>query len=651
MSLLPVATNRTSTPLQNQRLMFQLNSDQLAIQRQYDQLSTGRRVLSISDDPAAASRAIGLQRGVSRTDQLVRNASAAEAFYQSADVTLSKVDTAIIEARGAAVEAAQSVLSEDQREALAMTIRQQMEQIVSAGNGMFTDHQLLGGVLQTESALEHISGTVRFNGNQAIGQTKLGDGTRTEFTVTAASAIGLGEPFIEGSSLGAALNADTRLIDMKQGEGVQAGVLTVSDGDNFVELDLRQAATIGDVADIMRSADLDGRSLSVTLGADSITVQYADGLPGTLAIKDAPGSRLASDLLISNPDGFRPPPLIGDRLSPQVTAGTPLADLNNGAGLDLSDGLVIDRGTERFNIDFSDAETIGDVVIAINRSDAEVRAVLNETQGRIELHALRSGVDYSVGENGGTAASELGIRTATEDTLISDLARGRGLNFNPAGPDLVITRPDGVELELELEDVSTVGEIIDLVRDHPDNQDTLRVQITLNDVGNGLRLTAPPGADPIRVTQPGLSDAGTYLGWIPEDATAAEGELDGSFAVLNGRDYQPRDAGGAIDTLLRLEQAVRDGDISEIGRLQARLDVDLDDSTRTRGRVGVWHSALQDSRTAVENENVLLQSQLSDAMDADLAVVISELQARQVALEASMRFVGQTSGITVLNYL
>jgi len=225
------------------------------------------------------------------------------------------------------------------------------------------------------------------------------------------------------------------------------------------------------------------------------------------------------------------------------------------------------------------------------------------------------------------------------------------LNFNPAGPDLVITRPDGVELELELEDVATVGEIIDLVRNHPDNQDTLRVQITLNDVGNGLRLTAPPGADPIRVTQPGLSDAGTYLGWIPEDATAAEGEFDGSFAVLNGRDYLPRDAGGAIDTLLRLEQAVRDGDISEIGRLQARLDEDLDDSTRTRGRVGVWHSALQDSRTAVENENVLLQSQLSDAMDADLAVVISELQARQVALEASMRFVGQTSGITVLNYL
>ncbi|MCC9658144.1 flagellar hook protein [Rhodopirellula sp. JC737] len=651
MSLLPVATNRISTPMQNQRLMHQLNSDQLAIQRQYDQLSTGRRVLSISDDPAAAAQAISLQRGVSRTEQMVRNANSVEAFYQSADVTLDKVDGAIIEARGAAVEAAQSVLSDDQREALAMTIRQQMEAVVSAGNAMFADHQILGGILETDAALEHLSGTVRFNGSQAIGQTKLGDGALTEFTVTAASAIGVGEPFIQGQSLGASLNENTRLIDMRQGEGVQPGVLTVSDGSNFVELDLRQAATIGDVADMFRSVDLDGRSLSFTIGPDSVTVQYADGLPGTLAIRDSEGSRLSSDLLIANPQGFRPPPLVGDRLSPQVTLGTPIADLNNGAGLDLTDGIVIDRGSDRYTIDFSDAETVGDVIIAINRSDAEVRAVLNETSGSIEVHGLRAGVDYSIGENGGQAATQLGIRTADEDTLVSELARGRGLRLNPEGPDLVITRPDGIELELELEDVSTVGDIVDLIRNHPDNQDTQRVLVDLNSVGNGLQLSVPPGADPIRVSQPGVSDAGTYLGWIEPGEASAEGEIQGAFMVLDGRDYQPRDSGGAIDTLLRLETAIRDGDISEIGRLQQRLDEDLDTSTRTRGRVGVWHSALQDSRTAVENENVLLQSQLSDAMDADLAAVISELQARQAALEASMRFIGQTSGITVLNYL
>ncbi|MCM2374319.1 flagellin N-terminal helical domain-containing protein [Aporhodopirellula aestuarii] len=651
MALLPVSTNRVSTPLNNQRLLYQLNNDQLAIQRQYDQLSTGRRVLRMSDDPAAASRAIGYQRGISYSEQLVRNANATEAFYQSTDVVLNRVDNALIEARGAAVEGAQSILSEDQREALAMTIRQSMESIVSAGNGMFNDHQLLGGVLENQAALEFENDTVRFNGTEAVGQTKLGSGTGSSFTVTGATAIGVGGTFQTGHSLDAGINEDTRLVDLRQGLGVEPGVITLSDGDNHVELDLRNAATIGDVVDVLRTVELGGRALGVSLGTDSISIQYADALPGTLAVIDAEGSSLAQDLDIANPLGYRAPPLVGDRLSPRVTASTNISDLASGAGLDLSSGLVIQRGEQSFTIDFDDAETIGDVLISINRSDAGVRAELDEVNGRIELRALYSGVDYSVGENGGIAASELGIRTADADTLLSDLAGGLGLSLNPNGPDLVITRPDGIDLEFELEGAATIQDVMNLVANHPDNQDTRRVRIALNTVGNGLQLTAPTGTQPITVTQPGLSDAGTYLGWIKPGESEAVAQLNVGVSRLTGEDYRPREAGGAIDTLLRLERAVRDGDIAEIGRLQTQLDTDLDTSSRTRGRVGVWTQSLNEMRSAIEDENVLLQSQLSNELDADLATVISDLGARQASLEASMRFIGQTSSLTVLNYL
>jgi len=651
MALLPVSTNRVSTPLNNQRLLHQLNNDQLALQRQYDQLSTGRRVLRMSDDPAAASRAIGFQRGISRGEQIVRNSNASEAFYQSTDVTLNQVNNALITARGVAVEAAQNVISQDEREALALTIRQTMESVVTAGNGMFNDHQLLGGVLEGQSALQHELGTVRFNGTEAVGQTKVGTGTESRFTVTGASAIGVGGVFQTGASLDSSLNDDTRLVDLRQGTGVRPGVMTLSDGDNSVELDLRSAATIGDVVDMLRTVQLGGRSLGVSIDADSISLQYADSLPGTLAVIDAEGSSLAKDLDISNPQGFRNPPLIGSRLAPRVTLATEIADLAGGVGIDVSSGLVIDRGGERFTIDFTDAETIGDVLISINRSGADVRAQLDEASGRIELRGLVSGVDYSVGENGGDTASQLGIRSADSQTLLSDLAQGRGVSLNPQGPDLVITRPDGVELELELEGAKTIADVIALVTNHPNNLDTRRVRIALNDVGNGLQLSAPPGPEPIRVTQPGLSDAGVYLGWIPVGESEVSGDVDGSVALLTGNDYRARNAGGAIDTLLRLEKAVRDGDIPEIGRLQARLETDLDQSSRTRGRVGVWTGALRDLRSAVEDENVLLQGQMSNALDADLVTVISELQARQASLEASMRFIGQTSNLTVLNYL
>lgn len=651
MPLLPVTTNRTSTPLNNQRLLFQLNNDQLAIQRQYDQLSTGRKVLRLSDDPAAAARALGLQRGISRSDQLVRNATATEGYYQSADVALNRVDSALIAARGVAVEAAQNILSEDEQEALALTIRQNMESIVSAGNAMFIDHQLLGGVLQTSEALTHENGTVRFDGTDAVGQTKVGSGTNTQFTVSGADAIGVASKFHTGSPLDAALNEDTRLVDLRQGQGVRTGVLSVSNGDERVELDLRNAASIGDVVDVLRGVTLGGRRLGVRLEGDSIQIQYADTLSGTLAIADAEGSSLAKDLNISNPQGFRPPPLIGDRLSPRVTLATPISELDGGAGLDLSAGIVIDRGNERFEIDLSEAETIGDVMISINRSGAGVKAQLDQTGGRIELRGLVSGVDYSVGENGGDAAGQLGIRTADEKTLLRDLSRERGVFLNSTGPDLVIRRSDGVELELELEGAETIEDVMALVANHPLNQDTRRVRLTLSDVGNGLELASPVGVEPIRVTQPGASDVGTQLGLIPPGETEATSEVVGGSAVLTGADYRPRDAGGAIDTLLRLERAVRSNDIPEIGRLQAKLDTDLDISSRTRGRVGVWSANLQNLKSAVQDESVLLQSQLSDELDADLASVISELQARQAALEASMRFVGQTANLTVLNYL
>jgi flagellar hook-associated protein 3 FlgL len=52
-----------------------------------------------------------------------------------------------------------------------------------------------------------------------------------------------------------------------------------------------------------------------------------------------------------------------------------------------------------------------------------------------------------------------------------------------------------------------------------------------------------------------------------------------------------------------------------------------------------------------KNDLVQMQSQLSDERDAEIATVISNINQRQVSLEASMRLLGQTSQLTVLNFL
>ncbi|MGB7325056.1 MAG: flagellin hook IN motif-containing protein [Rubripirellula sp.] len=651
MPLLPISTTRTSTPLTTQRLLFQLNNDQLAIQRQYDQLSTGQRVLRLGDDPAAANRAITLHRGIDQDNQLVRNATSTASFYSAADDALARVDDALIQARGVAVQGAQNVISDDERAALAATIDQSINAVFAAGNSMFRDHELMGGFLNPGNSFNFDGNDIVFSGKTAVGRTEIGAGRPVDINVNATDSLGANSIIVEGKSLNASLDRETRLVDLRKGLGVTPGQIRLSGGGNYVDLDMRNASTIGDVADLISDVKLEGRPIVATITDDGIRIEYVDGLAGNLAIDDGVGSTMAQELSILNPGGIIAPPVIGDRLSPRVTQATKLEDLANGAGVNLTGGIRIEQGDDVYDITFDDAEDLSDVVIAINRSDADVKAELDESGGRIILRSLRSGVDYSVGENGGTAATALGIRSADADTNLSTLGRNRGLTTNTNGTDLTITRPDGRDIAINVDGAETINDIIDLIRNHPQNQDTRRVLVSLNDVGNGLQLKAPPGAGKLTVTQSGVSNVGNRLGLIPEGLHTNSGGVVGSVDTIIGTDYATRDAGGTLDTLLRMRDAVADGNGEEIERLQAKLDVDLDRASRTRGKVGVWTQNLDSLKAASEKRVIQLKSQLSDEVDADLSTVISELSQRQVALEASMRVIGQTSQMTVLNYL
>jgi len=651
MPILPVTTVRTSWPLSNQRLLFQINADQVALQRQYDQLSTGKRVLRLSDDPAAASRAIGLHRGIDRATQLARNAASTMNFYQSTDSSLARVDNALIEARSVTVQAAQNVISDDERTALAMTIDETINSVFAAGNAMYRDHQLLGGFLNSESTFSRVADKILFQGADAVAMTDMGSGETNAINLNANQALGALSVFHEGETLEAGVNAETRLVDMRLGKGITPGLIRVSGGGNWHDLDLSAATKMGDLVTLISGTDIDGRTLAASLTADGIRVEYADGLGGTLAVDDAQGSEMADQMAILNPSGMTPPPLIGSGLSPSVTPQTRIADLNGGAGIDISDGIQIMQDDNVFIVDLSTAETLSDVLIAINRSGADIRAELKGQEGRIQLRSLQSGSDYSVGENGGNAATALGIRTATEATLLADLGSGQGISMNPAAAEITIIRPDGIELDLNLEGAETVGDVINLIQNHPLNQDTLRVLVDLNEFGNGIQLTAPPGAEPLTVRRVGSSNAAIRLGWVGEDGADAVGTVIGPVDTITGADFNTRDAGGTLDTLLRLRDAVSAGDIPNITRLQAKLDVDLDRASRSRGRVGVWTRNAQQLADVSDSRIIMMRSQLSDEIDADLATVVSDMSQRQLSLEASMRIIGQTSQMTVLNFL
>jgi len=651
MTSLPISISRISDPLKNQRLLSQLNADQVALQRSYDQMSTGLRVTKVSDDPTAAGRAITLQRGISRSEQLSRNAGVTRSFYGATDRALATLGDLLIEARSVSVEAAQNLLTTDEREALAATIDQAVRAAVSSANTIFRDHQLLGGHLQSQSALRFQDAAVVFQGNEAVGQTITSGYSPIAIGVSGTESFGLALPIVSGPALQPALYSETSLADLRQGKGISPGIIRLSDGGDWVELDLRTASTVGDVVQAIESVEFSGRTLDVALTPDGMTIDFADGFGGSLVIDDLPGSKTAADLAIRNVAGFSPTPITATKLTPRLSLTTPLSQLAGGTGIDVSDGIQIRQGETSFTVDLSTAQSVGDVLVAINRSGADVRAEIAPSGQGILIRGLASGVDYSVGENGGTVATDLGIRSATGAAKLDELNSGLGLALSTLGPDLIIERTDGVTLQFELEGVKTVGQVVDQINNHADNQTPPQVMASLNRFGNGITLTSPADSQPLSVRNGNSSNAAVMLGLVPKGQSQSLGTASGGDVSLVGSDYVPRHPGGAIDTLIRLAAAVRDGDPAVIERLQQQLDADRETVNQVRGHVGLWTQDLDRMQALADDTVIDLKAQLSQEVDADIAKVITDITARQTSQEASLKLIAQSARMSLLDFL
>lgn len=225
-----------------------------------------------------------------------------------------------------------------------------------------------------------------------------------------------------------------------------------------------------------------------------------------------------------------------------VLPGASATTINgSGSDLDLTSGIIIENGGESFTIDLSGAETIEDLLNVLNGSPAHVRAEVDPTGKGIIVRSRLSGRPISIGENGGTTAAQLGIRTTTEEIYLTELNYGRGVGTFE-GTDFTITRPDGVALDIDIDGAVTVGDVIDRINNHALNTGSGRVTAALNRVGNGIELTASQSSSPgtLSITKAFQSEAAWDLGLLPTGeqsittstaATVASARLD--FAGAN----------------------------------------------------------------------------------------------------------------------
>ncbi len=264
----------------------------------------------------------------------------------------------------------------------------------------------------------------------------------------------------------------------------------------------------------------------------------------------------------------------GGSLTPPAT----LDLLNNGEGISPGTIKLTDRSGASAEIDLSTATSVEDVLSAINsQSSIDVTATVED--GRFVLTDTSGGsgtltvADVGVSQT----VSDLGLdTTASDDTLTGSevftvfegmtldyINDGNGLRLSSGADDLRIRLTDDTTLDVNLDDLTTIGEVLSAINDHEDNEG--RVSATLIDGRIQLEdLTAGGGSSSLSVEDLSSSAVVRQLGL---DATASGTTLTGNRLTAGPGSVLLRNLNGG--------EGVTAGMIQLTDRTGTTADIDL----------------------------------------------------------------------------
>lgn len=626
-----------------------------------------------------------------------------------------------------------------------------------------------------EFATYHTTATAATTVLKFPGHAGLDDGLQLTATTTGASmnGVSIAVTVRTADALGPQFNynATTKTYSVSVEAGTTVGQLATaitSSGGPFTAA----VTSLGNAAYVLSTSDT-----NVAAGNTYVTGNDA----GTLAIHIDPGATTAEQVIaaVAAEGTFQasldPSEETNTGSGVVVDSATDTAAVGltaGGAGTDFdrTAGLRIVNGGQAYAIDLHNAVTVEDLLNAINGSGANVVASINAAGTGIDVRSRLSGADFSIGENGGATATQLGIRSLTGLTALTSLNFGTGVRASQTGADFRITRTDGTTFDISLAqggvasarlpgvadagllvsrvapgtagnqfqveivdsgggggngvalvgntlrfsiDVGagftaqqavdllaadatlgaqftaqldrstdatndgggnlaatsapvafgggknaavTVQDVLDLINNHPTNLASgPGVTARLAQVGNGIELfnAAPGGSTTLSAAKLNGSPAAADLGLIAADSDVSAAPVvaaDGS-AVLTGFDSNPQQVEGVFTALIRLREAIRVGDPTQIQRGVDQLDRATANLNFARADLGARLQSLDVIQNRIESENVSLQGELSQNIDVDFTSAISDLTAKQAALQASLQVAALLNKTTLLDYL
>lgn len=637
MAILPIPLARVSDQLRANSALSAVNKTQQQLLEVQNEIATGQRVNSPSDDPGAAATIQQLQKTLEQRQAYSGNLRQANSQLSEVDSTLGDLTDLLQQAQNIASQNVGSDASADQRKAAAAVVKSISDQVYSIANKQFNGVYLFGGDNATTAPFAtDASGAIKFVGSTQLLKNTVDDGTNLAFQVDGNSVFGALTTQVTGTAnLAPAVAATTRLDDLSgaTGDGVRKGAIQISDGATSATIDLSNADTIQDVVNDINAAGLAGVTASLTTAGIQLTGS------GNISVNEVGSGTAAGDLGILKPTGAGAAvPVIGASLGAQVTPLTKVADLRNGAGLDLS-GLTITNGGNTTTVSLAGATTVEDVLNKINGSKAGVLARINAAGTGIDIVNPTQGTAMTVAENGGTTAAELGVQSFTANTKLVDLNGGKGMR-TVSGPDLQVTRKNGTTFSVDLDGLTTVQDVINKINAADGGGG---VTASFSATSNGITLTDTTGGGGTLAVQPlNASSAAADLGLLKNAAVGS---------TLTGADANPISSAGIFGSLQKLQAALQTNDTDGITDSAQGLAADQQQVIVVRGTTGARVKDIQDRQNRLDTENVATKSLLSDLQDTDFTSAITKFQTLQTALQANYQTTAKMLHMSLLDFL
>ncbi|HUE14367.1 MAG TPA: hypothetical protein VMR25_09410 [Planctomycetaceae bacterium] len=647
MSVTPISTGPIPTSLIAAQFDNNIDTVQDQLNTVEQQIETGQQLFTPGQNPTATSIVLPLQEQLASQTQYQTNLTTDQSLLQNTDSALQDVSSSISQANTLLLSGLGTTSTATENQALADQVGTIIQGLVNTANSTFQGQYLFSGSpSQTPPFQILASGAVRYNGDQSSINSNVGPGLVTPNNIDGITAFGaISTPV--GADVDPALTLQTNLSDLNNGRGVASGSIqvTVNNGTPVTEtVDLSHAQTIGDVQQLIENAFPPGTlTVGIVSGSPQDSLQITPS-SGTVAVSDIDGGQTAADLGIASTASAS---ITGSNLNPQLTLETPLSALNGGAGVDTTDGLVINDGTTQSTVNISSDVTVQDLFNTLTAADPNLDVGINTAGNGLAISTRLSGVNFSIGENGGTTATDLGIRTMTGSTLLSSLNLGQGVplsptdaNGNPQTPEITIDLRSGSSVNVNLTGATTVQDVLNDINAVQPGVLTA----SLNSVGNGISITDNDGSStgPLTVVSGSIS---TALG-----IAGTQSSTDPTQALV-GQDVNPIQANGVFNLLTRLQTALNSSNNAELSQLQPQLQQELNRVGIVQSDLGSREQMLSQIQTQLTSQQTSVQGSISDQMNVNMASALTQLTQLQTSLQATLQTAATSMQMSLFDYL